>query len=122
MRIHMPTPRQASGRRRRTLGVCGRGRSGLYDELMDEPILDPDILSFYAGDYDEDVRLRSGIRELELIRTREIIRRYLPSEGLDILDVGGGGGVHAEWLLEDGHNVTLLSDDHGTGCAVGAFL
>jgi SAM-dependent methyltransferase len=75
---------------------------------MCEPSFDPDILSFYSDVYNEDRRIRAGIRELELIRTREIIRRYLPSGRLDVLDVGGGSGVHAEWLLQDGHQVTLL--------------
>ena len=52
--------------------------------------------------------MRSGLNELEFVRTQEIIRRHLPGGALRILDVGGGGGVHAEWLLADGHSVHLI--------------
>jgi SAM-dependent methyltransferase len=70
--------------------------------------LDPDILRYYSNDWDEDDRIRSGLHEIELVRTQEIIRRYLPGGQLRVLDVGGGGGVHAEWLLQDGHEVHLV--------------
>jgi SAM-dependent methyltransferase len=36
------------------------------------------------------------------------VRRHLPHGALQILDVGGGTGVHAEWLAADGHRVRLL--------------
>lgn len=74
---------------------------------MDEPTLDPTIRDHYSDRYDEDERIRSGIAELELIRTRDILRRHLPVRA-SVLDVGGAGGVHSEWLLEDGHDVTLV--------------
>lgn len=70
--------------------------------------VDPDIVRYYTETFDEDGRLRSGLNELELIRTREIVRRHLPGGALEVLDVGGGGGVHAEWLLDDGHTVHLI--------------
>lgn len=75
---------------------------------MDDPIIDPDIFRYYSEEWDEDHRIRSGLDEIELIRTREIVRRFLPDRSLDILDVGGGSGVHAEWLLDDGHSVHLV--------------
>jgi SAM-dependent methyltransferase len=75
---------------------------------MNEPTIDPDILRYYSDEWDEDGRIRSGLQEIEFIRTQEIIRRFLPDRSLDILDVGGGGGVHAEWLLGDGHSVHLV--------------
>lgn len=75
---------------------------------MTEPSIDRDILTFYADGYDEDLRIRDGLRQIELIRTREIVRRHLPAGSLRMLDVGGGGGVHAEWLLDDGHSVDLI--------------
>ena len=74
---------------------------------MDEPTLDPTIRDHYGERYDEDERIRTGIAEIELIRTREILRRYLPDRA-SVLDVGGAGGVHSEWLLADGHEVTLI--------------
>lgn len=70
--------------------------------------LDPAILRYYAQEWDEDARLRSGLNELEFVRTQELLRRHLPETGLRILDVGGASGVHAEWLLDDGHHVDLV--------------
>ncbi|GMQ94272.1 MAG: hypothetical protein BMS9Abin12_1759 [Acidimicrobiia bacterium] len=75
---------------------------------MDDPELDPKILEYYAERTDEDARIRTGAAEIELIRTREVIRRHLPDGPLSVLDVGGGGGVHAEWLLADGLTVHLI--------------
>lgn len=70
--------------------------------------IDPEIARYYTETWDEDARLRSGLNELELVRTREIVRRHLSERALEVLDVGGGGGVHAEWLLDDGHAVHLI--------------
>ncbi|MEN8238820.1 MAG: methyltransferase domain-containing protein, partial [Actinomycetota bacterium] len=70
--------------------------------------VDPKILRYYSDDWDEDNRIRSGLHQLELIRTQEILRRFLPDGGGRVLDVGGGAGIHAEWLLEDGHAVHLI--------------
>ena len=75
---------------------------------MSDSELDPDILRYYSHDWDEDDRIRSGLHEVELVRTQEIIRRHLPEGPLRVVDVGGGGGVHAEWLLQDGHEVHLV--------------
>jgi SAM-dependent methyltransferase len=75
---------------------------------MESSGLDPDILRYYTDEWDEDARLRNGVAELELIRTREIITRHLPTAPARVLDVGGGSGVHAEWLLEDGYLVRLV--------------
>jgi SAM-dependent methyltransferase len=72
--------------------------------------LRPDIRDHYEVDADEAPRLTRGPGLLELARTQEIIRRYLPPDGpsLRILDVGGGPGIHAAWLTTDGHQVHLL--------------
>jgi len=43
-----------------------------------------------------------------LARTQELILRDLPAGSLDILDVGGGPGVYAQWLVESGHRVCLV--------------
>ncbi|MFF3216866.1 class I SAM-dependent methyltransferase [Streptomyces sp. NPDC002886] len=69
----------------------------------------PEITAFYGGG-DEATRLTSGrtIGTLELLRTRELLRRRLPDPPADILDVGGGPGVHARWLTDDGHRVTVV--------------
>lgn len=72
------------------------------------------IAQHYESGMDEDARLRSGIGRLELERVREIVRRSLPAAPARVLDVGGATGVHAEWLLADGHEVHLvdLLDSH----------
>lgn len=66
---------------------------------------------------DEDGRLRSGLGRLELARVQEIVRRHLPPGPKRVLDVGGATGVHAEWLLADGHTVHLV-DPVGAQVAV----
>jgi ubiquinone/menaquinone biosynthesis C-methylase UbiE len=67
----------------------------------------PEIVGHYQR-IDEDSRIRRGFGRLELIRTQEILRRYLSAPPLEILDVGGGTGVHAEWLAADGHAVHVV--------------
>ncbi|HSJ70887.1 MAG TPA: methyltransferase domain-containing protein [Acidimicrobiia bacterium] len=75
---------------------------------MDGPELEPEILSYYETAWDEDARLRDGMGQLEFRRTQEIVRRHLPEGVHRILDVGGASGVHAEWMLDDGHDVHLI--------------
>ena len=67
-----------------------------------------DIVAHYELDYDESGRITKGYLQLELLRTREIVRRHLPRGPLRVLDVGGGTGVHARWLAEEGHEVLLV--------------
>jgi ubiquinone/menaquinone biosynthesis C-methylase UbiE len=65
------------------------------------------VVAHYDASREQD-RLAGGLAELELVRTREILRRHLPPPPGRILDVGGGTGVHAAWLLEDGYRVHLV--------------
>jgi len=71
--------------------------------------LDPALRAYYERGREIE-RLRGGFPSgpLELARTRELIERYLPPRSLDVLDVGGGPGVHAAWLRELGHRVHLV--------------
>jgi 2-polyprenyl-3-methyl-5-hydroxy-6-metoxy-1,4-benzoquinol methylase len=46
--------------------------------------------------------------QLEFERTRELLRRYLPSPPSRVLDIGGATGVHAGWLAEDGYRVHVV--------------
>ena len=56
------------------------------------------LFAYYAGQ-DEGQRLfRFRHNRLELLRTRELLLRQLPSPPAGVLDVGGGTGVHAAWL------------------------
>jgi len=70
--------------------------------------MNPEIAAYYSGQWDEDARIRTGLGELELIRTHEIVSRYLPEGSLDVIDIGGASGVHSEWLLDMGHRVDLV--------------
>lgn len=56
----------------------------------------------------EEGRLSGAEGELEFLRTREIIRRYLPRPPAVILDVGGGPGAYASWLAGEGFDVHLI--------------
>ena len=73
----------------------------------DAPRLAPEIRNHYRA-FDEAGRLDAGSGPLEFARTREIVLRRLPAGALDVIDVGGGTGVHAAWLARNGHRVELV--------------
>ncbi|WP_233646378.1 class I SAM-dependent methyltransferase [Streptomyces sp. BSE6.1] len=69
----------------------------------------PEIVRFYSETVDEADRLVSTADgRLEMVRTQELLRRYLPSPPARVLDVGGGPGTHARWLVEDGYEVHVV--------------
>ena len=73
------------------------------------PELDPAILAFYRDRYDEDQRLiRAPHGRIEFSRTQELLRRHLPTPPAAVLDIGGGTGIHARWLADDGYHVHLF--------------
>jgi ubiquinone/menaquinone biosynthesis C-methylase UbiE len=53
-------------------------------------------------------RLRRDGGTLELVRTQELLQRYLPAPPATVLDVGGGPGVYASWLAQLGYQVHLI--------------
>jgi SAM-dependent methyltransferase len=65
------------------------------------------VVEFYGG-YDEDGRLARPKSRLEFLRTQELLRARLPPPPARVLDIGGGTGVHARWLREDGYDVALI--------------
>jgi SAM-dependent methyltransferase len=75
------------------------------------PEFDPTIRAFYESG-GEIARFRdgslSGAGPLEFERTKEILSRYLPPPPLKILDVGGGPGAYAAWLVDRGYDVKLI--------------
>jgi SAM-dependent methyltransferase len=76
---------------------------------MKIPELDPSVLRFYGETANEATRLRdSADGRLELARTKELLRRFLPPAPARVLDVGGATGIHAEWLIADGYDVHLV--------------
>jgi ubiquinone/menaquinone biosynthesis C-methylase UbiE len=66
-----------------------------------------EIISHYT-ETPEDDRLRSGWGALELARTQELIRRYLPAPPQTVLDVGGGSGTYSAWLGSLGYQTHLV--------------
>lgn len=76
---------------------------------MSDVELDPLILAFYSDRFREHERLTSTRHgQLEFLRTQELLRGRLPAPPAAILDVGGGTGVHARWLSDDGYQVHLI--------------
>jgi len=67
-----------------------------------------ELREHYESEVVEGDRLTRGAGRLELERTKEIVRRHLPPPPLVVLDVGGGTGVHAAWLADDGYVVRLV--------------
>ena len=67
----------------------------------------PEIVRHYES-IEEGRRITEGLGQLELLRTREILGRFLPAAPSSILDVGGATGVHAAWLARMGHHVHVI--------------
>ena len=71
--------------------------------------VDDALHRFYTQEYDESVRLvRTSHGRLEAARTRELLAAALPQPPARILDIGGGPGHHAQWMADEGYDVTLL--------------
>lgn len=66
-----------------------------------------EILSYYSLGLEPE-RLSKGESQLEAVRTKEIIQRFIGKAPMRILDVGGGGGYYSFWLAEMGHEVYLV--------------
>src|SRR3989442_6074611 len=75
---------------------------------MADPALPEEIVEHYEREVDEPRRIVRGLNELELVRTREIVERHLPTRRLRVLDIGGGPGVHARWLARAGRGGELV--------------
>ncbi len=71
------------------------------------PEFPSEILAHYADGY-EAQRLLQGTSQIELARTQELITRYLPPAPAVIFDIGGGPGVYACWLAQQGYEVHLI--------------
>ncbi|MFE9424957.1 class I SAM-dependent methyltransferase [Kitasatospora sp. NPDC006697] len=72
--------------------------------------LAPEVRAYYDRGREPD-RLCRPENRLEYWRTQDVLRRLLAAHRpgpLRVLDVGGGAGVHAEWLAGDGHTVQLV--------------
>lgn len=76
---------------------------------MSQPMLSSEVRDYYANSFDEGARLSAAAEgRLEMLRTQELLRRFLPPAPARVLDVGGATGVHAQWLVKDGYDVDLI--------------
>jgi 2-polyprenyl-3-methyl-5-hydroxy-6-metoxy-1,4-benzoquinol methylase len=71
--------------------------------MDDETAIHRHYESIHEGD-----RLQSGIAQIELLRTKEVLRRFLPDPPARVLDVGGATGIHASWLASNGYQVHVI--------------
>jgi 2-polyprenyl-3-methyl-5-hydroxy-6-metoxy-1,4-benzoquinol methylase len=69
---------------------------------------DDDVVVQHYENTEEHERIVRGLGQLELVRTREILRRFLPDPPARVLDIGGGTGVHAAWLADEDYQVHLV--------------
>jgi ubiquinone/menaquinone biosynthesis C-methylase UbiE len=69
--------------------------------------IDPDIRWYYDLGA-EAGRLQAGEGLLEALRTRALLAAWLPPPPAVVLDVGGGTGPHARWLVERGYETHLV--------------
>ena len=69
---------------------------------------DDDVVVEHYEAFEERERIALGFGRLELIRTQEILHRFLADPPARVLDVGGGTGVHAAWLCDEGYDVHLV--------------
>ncbi|WP_350279126.1 methyltransferase domain-containing protein [Kribbella sp. HUAS MG21] len=76
---------------------------------LDRPSVDPAIERHYSSRWDEAARLNSTVKgRLEQARLYDFLGQWFPSAPARIADIGGGPGVHAGWLRDQGHDVVLL--------------
>lgn len=75
--------------------------------MNDELSLSPDAIEHYKKIREADRLNRIG-SQIELIRTQELLNRYLPPSPAIVLDVGGAAGIHAFWLAQQGYHVHLI--------------
>lgn len=66
-----------------------------------------DIRAFYELGFEEQ-RLSAGTGALELLRTTQLLTRYLPPPPARVIDVGGGPGRYSVWLAKQGYRVHLI--------------
>lgn len=79
----------------------------MADSAESQSSLAPEVLEHYASGY-ESQRLLQGSSQIELLRTQELIMRYIPPPPAVIFDIGGGPGMYACWLAKHSYEVHLV--------------
>jgi SAM-dependent methyltransferase len=69
--------------------------------------MDEEIRAYYDSGVERE-RLTQGYSRIELERTKQLLGRHLPSPPARVLDIGGGPGVYADWLVDAGYDVRLV--------------
>lgn len=69
--------------------------------------VDAPIFGYYGKGREQGRLFDDAIGVLERLRTWDLLERVLPASGR-VLDVGGGAGIHAEWLARRGYDVELF--------------
>jgi SAM-dependent methyltransferase len=75
--------------------------------MSDAPRPPRTVLSYYES-FEEKERLSSAWGQIELLRTREVLKRYLPPPPARVLDVGGAAGRYSLWLAREGYEAHLV--------------
>jgi ubiquinone/menaquinone biosynthesis C-methylase UbiE len=76
---------------------------------VDRPTVDPAIETHYSSRWDEAARLSSTVKgRVEQARLYDFLGQWFPPSPARVADIGGGPGVHAGWLREQGYEVVLL--------------
>jgi ubiquinone/menaquinone biosynthesis C-methylase UbiE len=73
-----------------------------------QPDYKTDKVVEYYSDFDEQARLSHNLGQIELVRTQNIIHRYLKSPPAVVLDIGGATGRYSWWLANKGYEVHLV--------------
>lgn len=76
---------------------------------MDQGERDQWIQEYYAKHFSEADRLvsRSANGRVEFLRVQQLVSTRLEPNSR-VLDIGGGTGIHAQWLADAGYVVTLI--------------
>ena len=78
------------------------------DEPMNHPNVPDEVVAYYEHGFSEAERLTSPRGRLEVLRTQDLLGRLLPPAPARVLDVGGGPGLYARWLMDVGYDVYVV--------------
>ena len=74
-------------------------------------VIQPSVLEYYSQLGERSRLTGSPMGQLEYLRTRELLSRWLPHPPGQVVDVGGATGVHARWIAELGHRVQVVDPE-----------